>query len=161
MLAGLARRSAPAAAEDTSLDQARRLYKWSDQLTAALIRLRAEFDGDLDRFLLHSIFVQSEIRRGLARAEAAQRGRSVGGGPVGLNALSLSEITGIPRETARRKLKQLGDAGMLRQGADGLHYLVGPYPGARFARDFAPLLPQDHAPPRSRVPEAGAEEARV
>lgn len=118
-------------------EEARRFYKWSNRLTATLVRLRDLFDGDLDRYLLHSVFVQTEMQRGLGPRGAAR----------GLNALSLSEITRIPRETTRRKLKLLADSGFLRQGADGLHYLAGRYPQGRFLDDLGPLFGPTDPPP--------------
>jgi len=143
--------SGPAAVDPVglglSLEEARRFYKWSNRLTATLVRLRDLFDGDLDRYLLHSVFIQTEIQRGLTPR----------GGARGLNALSLSEITRIPRETTRRKLRLLAESGFLRQGADGLHYLAGRYPQGRFVDDLGPLFgpcdpPAPPSPPRSWRP---------
>jgi hypothetical protein len=111
-------------------EEARRFYKWSNRLTATLVRLRDQFGGDLDRYLLHSVFVQTEMQRSFAPR----------GGARGLNALSLSEITRIPRETTRRKLKLLAESGLLRQGPDGLHYLAGGYPRRRFVDELGPLF---------------------
>ncbi len=133
---------APAAPAALSPEEARRFYRWSHRLTSTLVRLRDLFDGDLDRYLLHSVFIQSEMQRGLAPR----------GGLRGLNALSLSEITRIPRETTRRKLKLLAEAGFLRQGPDGLHYLAGRYPEARFLDDLSPLFDPAWPPARSWAP---------
>jgi len=141
-------RTGPVGAETTgaglSPEEARRFYKWSNRLTTTLVRLRDLFDGDLDRYLLHSVFIQTEMQRSFAPR----------GGARGLNALSLSEITRIPRETTRRKLKLLADSGFLRQGPDGLHYLAGRYPQGRFVDDLGPLFGPAEAPPPPAAPAA-------
>ena len=54
----------------------------------------------------------------------------INGTTVGLNALSVAAACGIPRETARGKLRRLTDAGWLRADPDGLHYLSGRADGA-------------------------------
>ena len=109
----------PAPPAALSPEEARRFYRWSHRLTSTLVRLRDLFDGDLDRYLLHS-------------------------------------VRAVPRETTRRKLKLLADAGFLRQGPDGLHYLAGRYPEGRFLDDLGPLfgpLPGSGEPaPRSWAP---------
>jgi hypothetical protein len=127
----------------------RGFYRWSSELTATLVRLRGLFGGDLDRYLIQSVFIHAEMQRGLGA-----------GGARGLNALSLAEITRIPRETTRRKLKQLAGDGFLSLGPDGLHYLGGRYAGDRFLGDLAPLYTppsRDLAPaePRSWRPPSG------
>ncbi|MFA5600743.1 MAG: hypothetical protein WDA06_09130 [Phenylobacterium sp.] len=95
---------------------ARFLYRWAGQFSAALVRIRSRFDGDLDQYLLYLVFVLQEI------STASGNGRR-----RGLNALSLSEITQIPRETARRKLLTLAQAGYLRRDEEGLYYLGDAY----------------------------------
>jgi hypothetical protein len=127
-----------------TLEEARRFYRWSHRLTSTLVRLRDVFDGDLDRYLLHSVFVQAEMQRSLAPRGNAR----------GLNALSLSDITRIPRETTRRKLKLLAESGFLRQGPDGLHYLADRYPQARFLDDLAPLFEPAEPPAPAAEPSA-------
>jgi hypothetical protein len=99
--------------------EARHLYRWTAAFSDALVALRTRFAGDLDQHLLYMVFVQAEMARGLA---AVRRG------PKGLNALSVAEICGIPRETARRKLGMMTAAGLLHHGPDGLLYLSGVAP---------------------------------
>lgn len=43
----------------------------------------------------------------------------------GVNLLSISDITNIPRETVRRKVAKLVLEGSITRGADGLHYYSG------------------------------------
>ena len=58
----------------------------------------------------------------------------------GLNALSLAEITQIPRETARRKLLALVERGYLVREGDGLFTLGEAYDASQFFDDLKPLL---------------------
>ena len=60
--------------------------------------------------------------------------------PRGLNALSLSEITGIPRESARRKLLILAANGYLNRDADGLFTLGDRYGLDAFFTELKPLF---------------------
>jgi DNA-binding IclR family transcriptional regulator len=45
--------------------------------------------------------------------------------PLGLNLLKLSEMTGIPRETVRRRLKSLIDLGLVATGRERTYLLTG------------------------------------
>ena len=101
--------------------EARQAYRWTSALADILTGLRRRFEGDLDLYLLFMVFVQAEMER----VVSGRRGPS-----VGLNALSVAAACGIPRETARGKLRRLTDAGWLRAGPDGLHYLSGKADGA-------------------------------
>jgi hypothetical protein len=101
------------------------LYDWGSRLSAMLVRVRDRFDGDLDRYLIYMVFLLAQLSEAKALAQARSRGRPIR--PLaarGLNALSISEITRIPRETTRRKLKALVRSGRLRRDADGLYHLV-------------------------------------
>ncbi len=55
---------------------------------------------------------------------------------AGLNALSVAEITRIPRETVRRKLRAMVDQGHILRGEDGLYY---PGPATDLDRFFDEL----------------------
>ena len=104
-------------------DVARFFYKWGGSLSSVLIRLRARHDGDLDQFLLHLLFVLTDLASANLAAEAKAKGaRTVVVRRRGLNILSLSEITRIPRETVRRKLVVLLERGLVERGEDGLFY---------------------------------------
>lgn len=112
-------------------DAARFLYRWGGQLSAALVRIRSRFDGDLDQYLLFLVFVLAELSQNMAAGGGRRRG---------LNALSLSEITQIPRETARRKLRTLADHGYLERDSDGLYVLGGRYGVDQFFNELQPLF---------------------
>ncbi len=108
-------------AQPLPLIEARQAYRWTSALADILTGVRSRFEGDLDQYLLFMVFVQAEMERALS----GRRGPS-----VGLNALSVAAACGIPRETARGKLHRLTQAGWLRSGDDGLHYLSGKADGA-------------------------------
>lgn len=88
------------------------LYKISKTLSASLIDLRKMFFGDLDLLLIYLVFAMGDLSR-----------RADGGEPRGINALSVADITLIPRETTRRKLRELAAGDFLHCGCDGLWYL--------------------------------------
>lgn len=119
---------------------ARLFYKWCQQWTATLTHIRRVFEGDLDLYLLFVVFAQSEMARSLAAMEQSSRNLATADrSPKGMNALSLSEICFIPRETTRRKLKTLVDRDFLRMGPDGLYYLAQRYSFTDMADDLASL----------------------
>ncbi|WP_374573494.1 hypothetical protein [Phenylobacterium sp.] len=117
-------------------DVSRFFYRWGGHLSATLVRVRARFDGDLDQYLLYLVFLLSELQQTIAaggpsRSFAPRRG---------LNALSLSDITQIPRETARRKLLALADRGYLLRDEQGLFVLGDRYGLDEFFLDLKPLF---------------------
>ena len=118
-------------------DAMRFFYRWGGHLSATLIRVRSRFDGDLDQYLLYLVFLLAEISESLPRGprppQTFRRRR-------GLNALSLSDITQIPRETARRKLLALVDRGLLNREEDGLFTLGEGYDVDQFFTDLKPLF---------------------
>jgi hypothetical protein len=106
-----------------SCDSPAALYRWTIALSERLAQMRLSFQGDLDAFLIFLIFAADTLRRSRlgprsADGDAPQQ-------PGGINALSVSEITGIPRETARRKLQSLVTMGCVVRDASGL-YQVDP-----------------------------------
>jgi hypothetical protein len=103
--------TSPVAAADD--EEARQLYKWGERLCGALVETRERFGGDLDRYLIHMVCML---------AEHGRRRRAAPSNAPGLNAFSLAEITGIPRETVRRKLRGMIEDGLIRRGGDGLYY---------------------------------------
>lgn len=129
----------PAEASVTALDveTMRSYYRWGGHLSTALVRIRSKFDGDLDQCLLYLIFLLAELSEAMPRGprppQTFRRRR-------GLNALSLAEITQIPRETARRKLLALVERGYLSREGDGLFTLGEAYDASQFFDDLKPLL---------------------
>lgn len=114
----------PSARGTESLAAARLRYRWCQRWTETLTHLRHQFDGDLDQYLLLLVFEQGEMARTVAVLEGALRkDLPARPEPRGMNAMSVAEICGIPRETARRKLKRLIERQAVSLGPDGLYYL--------------------------------------
>lgn len=95
-------------------------YRSLSRFSSELIRSRQRFGGDLDRLMILMVFT-------LSRLEALQRERTGQGRRriEGLNALSIADITGLPRETARRKLMGMVEEGRLLRSPDGLYSCCG------------------------------------
>jgi|HubBroStandDraft_3_1064219.scaffolds.fasta_scaffold578238_1 hypothetical protein len=122
-------------------DVSRFFYRWGGQLASTLIRIRAHFDGDLDQYLLYLTFLLAELSQVVSRADAEARGDRLSPWTHrGMNALSVADITHVPRETARRKLQVLVARGYLLRGDDGLYYLGDQYGLDAFFRDLRPLF---------------------
>lgn len=104
-------------------------YRWSVCFSAALIRFRQHFSGDLDQFLIYLIVAMGDLEH-----------RAAGTAMKGINGLSISDITRIPRETTRRKLQDLAATGHIRAGEDGLWYLNDS--GSDFSGEFERFFEQ-------------------
>lgn len=110
------------------------LYRWGQLLSSTLVRLRTKFDGDFDQYLILMVFVLTDLYRTSAPAtRAAPRAG-------GLNALSLAELTEIPRESVRRKLQILIECGYIVRSQDQLYYLSKQYEPDEFLLDLMPLF---------------------
>ena len=118
-------------------DVSRFFYRWGGCLSTTLVRVRARFDGDLDQYLLYLVFILADLSQQISRERSFAPNA---GDRRGLNALSLSEITRIPRETARRKLLALADAGYLNRDEEGLFTLADRYGLDEFFSDLRPLF---------------------
>jgi hypothetical protein len=141
-------REEPTFSEFLDQDATRFFYRWGGELSSILIRVRARFDGDLDQYLLYTIFLLGELSQAVAAADAQVRGEPPREPERrGMNALSLSDITLIPRETARRKLQQLVADGYLRREGEGLYFLAERYGLDAFFWDLKPLFWQGLVPP--------------
>ena len=119
-------------------DVSRFFYRWGGCLSTTLVRVRARFEGDLDQYLLYLIFILADLSQQMGR----ERSFAPSSEPLhrGLNALSLSEITRIPRETARRKLLALAERGYLNRDEEGLFTLSDRYQMDEFFTDLRPLF---------------------
>jgi len=115
-------------------------YSVGCRLFEILRQVRDAHQGDFDAYLiLYSLVLaetyETQVRRPINGGESGTRG---------LNLLSVAEITGIPRETVRRKIVKLVDAGSVARD-EGLFRYVGDDGaddiGTRIYRD----LPQFHA----------------
>ena len=126
-------------------DEVHRLfYRWGGALSSTLVRLRQRFEGDLDQYLLAQVFLQAEFSQTLASPGSGSSGDGAATRPRrGMNALSLADITRIPRETARRKLQILAAGGYVARGEDGLYYLGLRYGLDAYLCDLGPLFRGD------------------
>ena len=92
-------------------------------LIGFLAQLREAFEGDLDSALIMAIIgsallPRSRVPESLSFAEfRALKKRDTFGMP--LNALSITQSSGIPRETVRRKLAAMERRGWLSRNAQG------------------------------------------
>lgn len=136
-----------------SLLEAKARYRWCQRWTEVLARIRQEFNGDLDQYLMFLVFKQDEMAAILSpRGSGADNASSAGRELRGMNAMSVAEICGIPRETARRKLKRLVERRIIGLGADGLYYLAPATSPATGIEAMAALGPT--AQPASASPAA-------
>ncbi len=104
-------------------DVSRFFYRWGGSLSSVLVKLRGRYDGDLDQFLLHLVFMLTELASANYAAEAKAKGaQTVIVRRRGLNVLSLADITRIPRETVRRKLAAMVERELVVREEDGLYY---------------------------------------
>jgi hypothetical protein len=92
-----------------------------------LIRCRHAFDGDLDKMVILSMIgertLTSERAAGISynRFLDGQRGPT---SPRPINVQSISDCTGIPRETVRRKIAQLIEKGWVERDDTGLLFVL-------------------------------------
>lgn len=91
--------------------------------TSLLIECRRVFDGDMDQLLILSVIGERTLTRdrssGLTYSEFLE-GRRVAGISRHINAQSIADYTGIPRETVRRKINSLIDRGWVKKNDDGM-----------------------------------------
>lgn len=82
-----------------------------------LITARRHFDGDLDSLLVMAVIGSRSLPdgglRGLRYSEFRTGRRREDHAPPVINVQSIADVTGIPRETARRKVARLVERGWL------------------------------------------------
>jgi hypothetical protein len=110
------------------------LYRTSRSLTEALIRLRPIFNNDLDQLVMYLVFLLGPLHQEAGGVSREQTSRQ------GLNALSISQITGIARESTRRKLRGLARAGFVDSGPDGLWRQEGSFGIESLHAELRPLI---------------------
>jgi hypothetical protein len=95
-------------------------YAFVEFLVEHLTDLSRTFRGDFQQVMVLAIMGQrrlNELRRVGGSNETPAGGMAI-------SASRLADVTGIPRETVRRKLSLLRDRGWVVQGLDGLWSLV-------------------------------------
>jgi hypothetical protein len=111
------------AAQTDEMPALANFYRRISGFCTTLIDGRDEFEGDIDRFLVYLIVLLDDLAR------ASQRTRS---GGVGVSALSIAEITGIPRETVRRKVALLVARNLITREGHAHYHISAPQSTANF-----------------------------
>jgi hypothetical protein len=108
-----------------------------EAFTELLIALRRQFGGDLDRMLVLAVIGTRTLHRGRSQGlsyDDFQTGRhNTTPDPLPINVQSITACTGIPRETVRRKVRELEALGWIIK-ADKGHLIVT----EQAAKDLAP-----------------------
>ncbi len=89
---------------------------------AHLTEVARAFGGDLQQSLILAVIGQVRLR---ARRRADDTGEALPPPEeLAITASRLADVTGIPRETVRRKLTLLGERGWIAQRSDGAWHIV-------------------------------------
>jgi hypothetical protein len=108
----------------------------NDAFCELLVVLRRHFGGDLERMLVLAIIGSRTLARGRIDGmsyDQVMAGDRAEGERAPINLQSIADYSGIPRETVRRKLRDLERLGWIRRREKG--YLIAT---AQAARDLAP-----------------------
>ncbi len=89
-------------------------HEFLEFLFAELVDMRRIFEGDLDALLIFIAISRYYLRD--ERSHPAGEDEALFGSQHHLTLSRIAEITKIPRETVRRKLKQLESRGLLEKG---------------------------------------------
>ena len=98
-------------------------YCMVEFLTEHLADLARVFDGDLQEALVLAIIGQVRLRAHIEQAKAAA-GAAPRSFDASISASRLADVTGIPRQTVRRKLQALEDRGWIERNSDASFSLV-------------------------------------
>jgi DNA-binding transcriptional ArsR family regulator len=109
-------------------------YGFVDFFVDHLGDLSREFRGDLQAMMILAVVGQARIRAVRDAAGAAPDEARAAAAPSGVTASRLADITGVPRQTVRRKLAVLRDKGWVVQLADA-SWSIAPGDGAGSVRD--------------------------
>ena len=88
-------------------------YHYVQFLTEHLADCARTFSGDLTKVLVLAVLGQRHIE-----AQTSAQKDKVAGQPSAMSASRIADVTGLPRETVRRKLEALSDLGWVEQGPD-------------------------------------------
>lgn len=89
-------------------------YQVINKVSETLVYLRKIFDGDMDCLLIYLIVLLDDLSSASAQMVRLN---------TGVSALSISNITGIARETVRRKIGFLVKSGMLRRERNSNYHI--------------------------------------
>ncbi len=110
-------------------------YYWVQFLSEHIADSSRQFGGDLQMMLILAVIGQCV----LAQIRGGDFGVTGPEEPAGISATRLADITGIPRQTVRRKLMALAGKGWIVQKGDGSWVIAFDDQGARAARDLNDL----------------------
>ncbi|WP_371054650.1 MarR family transcriptional regulator [Rhodosalinus sp. K401] len=133
-------RSADILAERFAEEYPRYQYAVVEFMVAHLTDVSRAFHGDLQQALVLAVIGQVRLGAGRTARDAEQVQPAAE--ELSITASRIADVTGIPRETVRRKLKLLQDRGWVDRRPDGAWYLVsGPDTDTTTParRDFAEL----------------------
>jgi hypothetical protein len=107
----------------------------NDAFCELLITLRRHFGGDLDRMLVLAVIGSRTLAGGRTDGLCYHRFMDAerAGEPAATNLQSIADYSGIPRETVRRKLRDLEASGWISRGTRG-HFVAT----AKAAQDLEP-----------------------
>jgi len=108
----------------------------NDAFCELLVQLRRQFDGDLDRMLVLGIIGSRTLARGRVEGMSYDEFMSSArpdNEPAPINLQSIADYSGIPRETVRRKVRDLEQQGWIIRRDNG--YLIAT---AKAAQDLEP-----------------------
>jgi Fic family protein len=91
-------------------------YEFIEFLSAQLIDFRKIFHGDLDELLVFMMISRFYLRDELRQKQETDPESAFKTAPTPSR---IAELTGIPRETVRRKLKKLEESGLIIRTAAG------------------------------------------
>lgn len=111
-------------------------YAFVEFVVDHLTDLARSFEGDLQKMLLLAVIGQRRLR---AIREAGGDPRAVPAERMSVSASRLADVTGIPRESVRRKLARMEERGWIAQAADGGWFILADESGTdtRVRRDLA------------------------
>ncbi|WP_371039328.1 MarR family transcriptional regulator [Rhodosalinus sp. FB01] len=115
-------RSADILAERFAEEYPRYQYAVVEFMVAHLTDVSRAFHGDLQQALVLAVIGQVRLGAGRTARDAEQVQPAAE--ELSITASRIADVTGIPRETVRRKLKLLQDRGWVDRRADGAWYLV-------------------------------------
>ena len=110
-------------------------YCWIQFFSEHVADSSRQFGGDLQMMLILAVVGQSALEQIRSQFASAVDPSALSG----INASSLADITGIPRQTVRRKLQALAAKGWIAQKPDSSWAIVIDEQGAVAARDLYDL----------------------
>lgn len=110
---------------------ARAQYHFVQFFTEHLVDATRTFGGDLQQVVILAVMGQRHIAASIAPGQPTQQPPS-----RSANTTRIADVTGLPRETVRRKLLRLKACGWVRQTGNGEWELIGPPEDPAARRDL-------------------------